>query len=185
MSGASGCTILTLAAQVGALFVQFVKRVDVLSDWMHVANIATFPAIMHLLVWMYSCRQQAGQHTFEQAGCAAQAELPASTLSCFIIDRCSTSDAGGRRLNADLRKLAPLQGHGHLLLEVTFPTAYPEQPPFLRMLKPRCVQCVFRASNRHLTLFNQDVSRRGSCADMRSEQPAAFELPKHPSPRVC
>ena len=49
------------------------------------------------------------------------------------------STAAGRNLNSDLRDLQRRHGSGFLLVELTFPFIYPQEPPFLRVVTPRCV----------------------------------------------
>ena len=47
---------------------------------------------------------------------------------------------GGRQLNADLAALARLphaRGQAYIVMEVRFPRAYPEEPPFVRCVSPR------------------------------------------------
>ena len=45
----------------------------------------------------------------------------------------------GRQLNQDLQQLKSQHGQDFLLMEVTFPQNYPQEPPFLRVVSPRCV----------------------------------------------
>ena len=45
---------------------------------------------------------------------------------------------GGRQLNQDLAELQRNHGMDHILLEVLFPEDYPNQPPFVRVVAPRC-----------------------------------------------
>ena len=49
---------------------------------------------------------------------------------------------GGRQLNLDLAALARhprARGQAHITMEIRFPRAYPDQPPFLRCVSPRFV----------------------------------------------
>ena len=45
----------------------------------------------------------------------------------------------GRQLNEDLQQLKAQHGQDFLLMEITFPQNYPQEPPFLRVVSPRCV----------------------------------------------
>lgn len=49
------------------------------------------------------------------------------------------SMAAGHQLNLDLQQLKSQHGQDFLLMEVTFPQAYPVEPPFLRVVSPRCL----------------------------------------------
>ena len=44
---------------------------------------------------------------------------------------------GGRELNADLDRLSWEHGQDHLLMEIDFPTNYPQSPPFMRLVTPK------------------------------------------------
>ncbi|KAK9832405.1 hypothetical protein WJX74_009000 [Apatococcus lobatus] len=44
---------------------------------------------------------------------------------------------GGRELNADLDRLDREHGQDHLLMEIEFPTNYPQSPPFMRLVTPK------------------------------------------------
>jgi hypothetical protein len=45
---------------------------------------------------------------------------------------------GGKQLNKDLAKLKQRHGMDHLLMELQFPSDYPNEPFFLRIVAPRC-----------------------------------------------
>jgi ubiquitin-protein ligase len=56
----------------------------------------------------------------------------------FELKNFDDSVATGHQLNQDLQLMS--QHHqDFLLMELTFPQAYPQEPPFLRVVSPRCV----------------------------------------------
>lgn len=57
----------------------------------------------------------------------------------FELSNFDESAPAGQQLNADLKQLQLQYGQGFLLMEVTFPEAYPHEPLFLRVVSPRCV----------------------------------------------
>lgn len=57
----------------------------------------------------------------------------------FELSNFDDSSSAGQRLNSDLQQLKLQQGQGFLLMEINFPEAYPSEPPFLRVVSPRCV----------------------------------------------
>lgn len=56
----------------------------------------------------------------------------------FKLKRFDDDVTGGRQLNVDLSQLAERHGQDHLLMEVSFPEDYPQQPFFIRVITPRC-----------------------------------------------
>lgn len=57
----------------------------------------------------------------------------------FELSNFDESVPAGQQLNSDLRQLQLQYGQDFLLMEVTFPEAYPHEPLFLRVVSPRCV----------------------------------------------
>ncbi|KAL0027580.1 hypothetical protein WJX77_012237 [Trebouxia sp. C0004] len=57
----------------------------------------------------------------------------------FELKNFDDSIAAGHQLNQDLQQLMSQHSQDFLLMEVTFPQAYPQEPPFLRVVSPRCV----------------------------------------------
>lgn len=57
----------------------------------------------------------------------------------FELSNFDESTPAGQQLNSDLKQLKLRYGQGFLLMEVTFPEAYPHEPLFLRVVSPRCV----------------------------------------------
>ena len=57
----------------------------------------------------------------------------------FELSNFDKSSPAGQQLNSDLKQLKLRYGQGFLLMEVTFPEAYPHEPLFLRIVSPRCV----------------------------------------------
>ena len=57
----------------------------------------------------------------------------------FELKNFDDSVVAGHQLNQDLQQLKSQHRQDFLLMEVTFPQAYPQEPPFLRVVSPRCV----------------------------------------------
>ena len=57
----------------------------------------------------------------------------------FELKNFDDSVATGHQLNQDLQQLMSQHHQDFLLMELTFPQAYPQEPPFLRVVSPRCV----------------------------------------------
>ena len=57
----------------------------------------------------------------------------------FELSNFDESNPAGQHLNSDLQQLKLRHGQGFLQMEVNFPEAYPCDPPFLRVVSPRCV----------------------------------------------
>jgi len=57
----------------------------------------------------------------------------------FELKNFDDSVVAGHQINQDLQQLKSQHSQDFLLMEVTFPQAYPQEPPFLRVVSPRCV----------------------------------------------